>query len=190
MPLESFQCPSCASPQFVESAAKSCTCTYCGVQLTLARGSSGHILGVPAHPPVAGLPHATRVAVEHLEERVQALLAQKDGLEGERQREIEEAVAHYAGLRQVRNWVVIGSVLVAVIGSLFQPWLAANLLVTVAALLAWPFIDRRRARDEQQAQRVAALKYEPAFASIEAEIEQTREQIALLSRGVDGPAKT
>jgi hypothetical protein len=188
MPIESLQCPNCGSPLLVESTSPSCTCTYCRAELGLMRGSSGHLLGVPSDLPRADSSFVTRLAIEHLEQRVEALLRRKDSLEGERQKEAEAALSQYAFLRQVRNWVVVGSAVTAMVGSPFVPWLAASVLVAVVVLLAWPFVDTHRRRAEQEAQRLAALKYERTLAGIEHEIEHARAQIIRLRRGQYDPA--
>lgn len=81
MPIESIQCPKCGSVLEVESTAKAVTCGYCGGRLRITRGASGHPLGVLEDIKVDTEIIAKQTAINHLRERLQELLEERERLD-------------------------------------------------------------------------------------------------------------
>jgi len=107
MAVESIQCPKCGSPLEVESAARAATCTYCGSRLRLTKGASGHPLAVLEDIKVDTEILAKQTAINHLGERLDHWLEEREGLRAELQIEREGLRVELAELDKSRppSWV-------------------------------------------------------------------------------------
>jgi len=118
MPVESIQCPKCGSPLQVESGLRQLWCTYCGSQLRITRGSSGHPLAVLDHIRADTSLLAKQRALEHLRQRRVELLAEREKLGtwwGEQKRFIDRVPSEHQVGRKATQAVVFS--MIAVLGA-------------------------------------------------------------------------
>lgn len=80
MPVESIQCPKCGSPLQVEGGTRQAWCTYCGSQLRITTGRSGHPLAVLDDIRADTSLLAKQRASEHLRQHRVELLAEREKL--------------------------------------------------------------------------------------------------------------
>ena len=193
MPVESIQCPKCGSPLGVESGARDAVCDYCGSQLRVTRGSSGHPLAVLDDIRADTSLLAKQRAQEHLQQHRDELLAKRAELCDEwRQRKAR--LGESRALRQAGNRQGQILVLAIVAGVLFVQFLRALssagrgnpdiVLAAVSLMLAGAAIygvmalarDRKRLIAEGQAQleqaRVALQQCEARIRALDGELDK------------------
>ena len=98
MPIESLQCPACAAPLQADTSAGLIYCNCCGSRLRVTRGASGRPFGMLEEIRAGTSIVAKRAALSHLQERLNGLLGQRQGLTDQTGREVAATV--YRGLRE------------------------------------------------------------------------------------------
>ncbi len=211
MPLEPMQCPKCGSPLLVEPAAASAFCSYCGSRLRVARGASGHPVGLLDRIETNSAILARQTAINRLQECLPALYAQRDALK-------EEADKLAAGRRpRATGRAVLGLLLTVVPGlvalillpliayslvsgsaedrrgatSAAECFLTPCLALAVAGAVIWRRAagGPRRSQAEASSARFRLLKLNPAIAAVEEEIRSTQARIDQLKVEMDRLAR-
>ncbi len=206
MPGEAMQCPKCGSILHVESGHRHIWCTYCGSQLRITSGSSGHPFAVLDDIRADTALLAKHQALGHLSKYRDELMEERGERHAQREELLPrtvavptEGAAKKKGLRAAMLWGAAASLALLCLCGITtivsgEPGgliiLMVFLVLGVMAISSARAAEKERARllaqaeEEKEAARAAVAECEERIRAIDAELDKVWLRIYALEKDI------